>query len=76
LKYDLDRSQYFGKVEEMHLNQENILDMLRQNLLKLGLAQEALDLAKHMGWVHSACQAYDLRLKEALSKRERCELVQ
>lgn len=55
MKYDLDRSQYFEKVEEMHFNQENILDMLRQNLLKLDLVQEALDLAKHMGWVHSAC---------------------
>jgi hypothetical protein len=56
----------------MHLNQENILDMLRQNLLKLDRVKEALDLAKHMGWVDSACQAYGLRLKEELSKRERC----
>jgi hypothetical protein len=48
----------------MFLNQENILDMIKENLVKLGKLKEALELARHMGWVHSACEIYEARLLE------------
>jgi len=55
VQYDLDRTVQIRLVQEMFLNQENLLDMLKENLVRLGKLSEALQVAKEMGWVHSAC---------------------